>query len=65
MGQILHWSVTTTEVVCRAMQNSQVSLRALFGISTTLEEFFRCINYLRNLLICQFHMQRQCQQFAR
>ena len=29
MGQVLHGSATTTEVVRRAMQHSQVSLRAL------------------------------------
>ena len=31
MGQILHGSATTTEVVSRAIQNSQVSLRMLAG----------------------------------
>jgi hypothetical protein len=29
MGQVLHGSATTTEAVCRAIQNSQESLRAL------------------------------------
>lgn len=36
MGQILHGCATTTEVVCRAIQNSQESLRALakrYGIN--------------------------------
>ncbi len=36
MGQIIHGSATTTEAVRRAIQNSQVSLRALsarFGIN--------------------------------
>jgi transposase-like protein len=31
MGQILHGSATTTEVVRRAIQNSQASLRELAG----------------------------------
>lgn len=29
MGQILHGSATTPEAVCRAIQNSEESLRAL------------------------------------
>ena len=36
MGQVLHWSATTTEAVRRAIQNSEASLRALakhYGIN--------------------------------
>ena len=36
MGQILHCSATTTEAICRAIQNSQASLRVLskrYGIN--------------------------------
>jgi len=36
MGQILHWSATTTKAIRRAIQNSQASLRVLakrYGIN--------------------------------
>jgi transposase-like protein len=36
MGQVLHGSATTTEAICRAIQHSQASLRALakrYGIN--------------------------------
>ena len=42
MGQVLHGAATTTEAVCRAIQRSEESVRALarrHGISPTVQKW--------------------------